>query len=420
MNLSVKTNGPQVLPFPARPFRDAPNSSYDYSGYNIGTAFRANPKLFVEDIVTNVTNELNNRQNFKETISAGYLEGNVDLGKVSVLAGVRLEDTKTWGEGALRAITPAEKARRAAYVGVVTNDELRRRTTAEYSNRITAEGDYRKYFPGVHVKYSPLHNLVARGSWATNIGRPSIGNLIPATTVDYDKQTISSSNPSLKPQYSNNFDAALEYYFEPAGRVSAGVFLKEIEDFQFSQGGIIVGNGADNGFGGDYAGYALTTRVNGGAAKVKGLELAYQQQFTFLPGWLKGFGMFANYTQLETSGNYGGTRTVSTNTLTGFIPKAANLGISYIRTPVSFRIQAKYKGKFLDTFNADPSRLIYGMPQTVVDVKMQYNLNRRFGLYMDIYNIFNDANRLFEWGLGQPQNTRKDSVMFLFGINGRL
>jgi hypothetical protein len=39
---------------------------------------------------------------------------------------------------------------------------------------------------------------------------------------------------------------------------------------------------------------------------------------------------------------------------------------------------------------------------------------------MDVYNIFNDANRLFEWGLGQPQNTRKDSVMFLFGVNGRL
>ena len=119
----------------------------------------------------------------------------------------------------------------------------------------------------MHFKYEPIRSLVGRLSYATNIGRPSIGNLIPATAVNYDTQTITSSNPSLKPQYSDNFDAGIEYYFEPAGRVSAAVFLKEIKDFQFSQGGIIVGNGADNGFGGDYAGYSLTTRVNGGTAK---------------------------------------------------------------------------------------------------------------------------------------------------------
>lgn len=419
-NLSVKTNGPVVLPFPARPFRDAPNSSYDYSGFNIGTVFRSNRNLFVEDIVTDVTNQLNNRQSFSEKINAAYIEGNIDLGKLSILGGLRVEDTKTWGEGALRQITPEEKARRDAYVGVVTPDELRRRTTAEYSSRITASGDYRKVFPGIHFKMEPMKGMVARLSYATNIGRPSIGNLIPATSVNYDTQTITSSNPSLKPQYADNFDAGIEYYFEPVGRVSAGVFLKEIKDFQFSQGGIIVGSGSDNGFGGDYAGYSLTTRVNGGSAKVQGLELAYQQQFTFLPGWLKGFGMFANYTRLETSGDYGGTRTVSTNTLTGFVPVAANLGISYIRNPWSIRVQAKYKGKFLDTYNADPSRLIWGMPQTVVDVKTQYNINRRFGLYMDVYNIFNDPNRLFEWGNGRPQNIRRDSVMFLFGVNGRL
>jgi hypothetical protein len=43
---------------------------------------------------------------------------------------------------------------------------------------------------------------------------------------------------------------SLRYYFEPAGLISAGVFLKELKDFIFTQGGPIVGGGADNGFGG--------------------------------------------------------------------------------------------------------------------------------------------------------------------------
>ena len=57
---------------------------------------------------------------------------------------------------------------------------------------------------------------------ATNIGRPSIGQLIPRTTVNFENETISTSNPSLEPQFADNFDRGMEYYFEPAGVV---VFL---------------------------------------------------------------------------------------------------------------------------------------------------------------------------------------------------
>ena len=68
--------------------------------------------------------------------------------------------------------------------------------------------------------------------------------------------------------------------------------------------------------GGDYdqyAGYTYTSQFNGGSAKVRGLELAYQQQFTFLPGIFQGLGAYANYSRNETEGDYGGT--VTTNWL---------------------------------------------------------------------------------------------------------
>ncbi|MBI4624314.1 MAG: TonB-dependent receptor, partial [Verrucomicrobia bacterium] len=311
LNPDVKSRAPVTLPIPAFPFRDArtvpynypvKTSSFGYSGYNIGTALFEKPQQFVEDIVFNVTSELNNAQDFTEKISAGYVMGNVDIGKLSILGGLRVEETKAEGNGALRQITPAEAARRAAWVGPVTNDELRRRTAAEYAQRISASGKYKKVFPGLHLKYEAMPGLIARLSYATNIGRAPIGSLIPRTAVDDTNKTVSTSNPGLKPQFSDNFDLGLEYYFEPVGRVSAGVFLKEIKDFQFSVGGQTVGTGADNGFNGNYQGYALTTRANGGAARVKGLEAAYQQQFTFLPGWLNGFGAFANYTRLEADG----------------------------------------------------------------------------------------------------------------------
>jgi len=147
---------------------------------------------------------------------------------------VRLERTETNGEGAVIRITPAERARRAAWVGAVTSDELRRRTIAEYSARRTASGAYPETFPGLHLKYEVMRGLITRASYATNIGRPAIGPLIPRTTVNYDNRSLSPSNPSLRPQYADNYDVGLEYYFKPVGLLSAGAFHKEIKNFIYT------------------------------------------------------------------------------------------------------------------------------------------------------------------------------------------
>src|SRR4030095_17257388 len=99
-------------------------------------------------------------------------------------------------------------------------------------------------------------------------------------------------------QYSDNFDATAEYYFEPVGSFTASVFLKEVNDFQFTDNSQLVPAGAENGFGGLYEGYRITTTRNGGSARYRGFELAYKQQFTFLPGFWRGFGFYAHSTQV--------------------------------------------------------------------------------------------------------------------------
>src|SRR5262249_10566907 len=155
-------------------------------------------------------------------------------------------------------ISPEEAARRAAFVGPVTDAENIRRTIAQFGGRQTATGDNQFVMPGLHFKYTPTRDLIVRASYSANIGRPSIGQLIPSTTVNDPARTVASSNPGLKPQTANNFDVGGEYYFEPAGMVSAGVFLKEIKNFIYTAGGQVLGPGADNGFNGDYAGYTFT------------------------------------------------------------------------------------------------------------------------------------------------------------------
>jgi TonB-dependent receptor len=214
---------------------------------------RANPALFRENVATSIRNSLVNNGSVREEVLATYVQGTVDLGRLNLLAGVRREATTATARGPVTdtrfADTAAEAARR-------------------YGGLVRVSRDYENYFPSVHARYRVGPETLARASWSTGIGRAPYGQLIPITTVNENAGTISRNNAGLNPQFSHNYDLSLEHYFaRGVGLISAGVFQKNLRNFIFPATEVI-GNGADNGFDGLYGGYTLTTRVNGGWARV--------------------------------------------------------------------------------------------------------------------------------------------------------
>lgn len=390
----------------------------------LDTALETNPRLFSRELATNLQTQLTGDQRFREKIAAAYIMGHMQLGRLSVLGGVRVERTKTHAEGALQALTPEERARRAAFTGPLNEEEITRRAFAEYAGRQIRTGDYQNVLPGVHFKYAFTPRLIARLSYATNLGRPGIGQLIPRTNVNFENQTISTSNPDLKPQTAENFDLAAEYYFEPAGVVSVGLFHKELKNFIYTAGGQTVPSGADNGFDGDYAGYTLTTQRNGGAARVRGLELNYSQQFTFLPGIFSGFGVYGNYTRMETEGNYGAGNAISLTPnpkgkVAGFNPETSNAGLSYIRNKITVRLQFNHRARYLTTYNVVDSQLVYRIRRDTLDVKTMYQLTRRFSVYLDVNNVLGEYETGTDRG-SRPAQRRVLTPGFFAGVNARL
>lgn len=347
------------------------------------------PRNFTFNVANSARDELQYDGRIKEEVWSAYLMGDGQIGRLQVLAGVRIEETRLSARGVRQEITPEEKARRAAWVGTVTPEETRRRSIAEWSNLREEDGQYRNALPSLHCKYHVTPDFLARLSYSTGIGRPNFSNLLRTTTVNNETMRIVVANPDLRPQQARNYDFALEYYFEPAGFLSAGVFRKKITDFIYGSRGETVGAGPGNGFDGLYEGYTVTLDANGGFARVNGLELSYNQRFNFLPGRWKGLGFMANYTRLDSKGQYNPADGIVTgNVLVGFTPTTFNAGLSYAYGAWDVRVKANYRSNPLVTYNANPTARVYRFPRTVFDLNVKYAWRPWLSFYVDVINVF--------------------------------
>ena len=383
-------------------------------------ALASSPELFTSDPVNALTQSLRNNISAEEQVYSAYAMGSTRLGRLNILTGVRVEETHVEGKGTVQVITPDERARRAAWQGPLTEGERLRRVRAEYVPR-TNTGKYRDFFPSVHFRYEITEGLLARASYSTGIGRPAFETIIPNDRIDDENERATINNTALEPQYSDNFDVSLEYYFKPVGLLSAGVFLKELSSFIFTADVGEIPEGPNNGFGGDYTGYTLRTQANGGSATVRGLELAYQQQFSNLPGVWKGFGIFANYTRLQTEGDYGNIGGQSGPAdLVGFVPKSGNVGLTYHAHPWAIRAQMNYTGSQLFRFNATLASRQYEYSKSPLDISVKYSFSPRFSVYLDVINVFRSPiQRRYQYVPEREMGHDRYSPVIKAGITGR-
>ncbi|MDO8540973.1 MAG: TonB-dependent receptor [Opitutaceae bacterium] len=368
----------------------APRNKYDILAVERATV--SNPAWFVP---TTATFAPPNYREATEDVYAGYVQGKMRLGRLGMLGGVRLEKTEIEATGNL-------------------NDSRRPTVTA-----ISRTRSYRDYFPSLHFSYEARPNVVARASFSTGFARPGLSSLYPVTTVVYDASgadgRVTQNDPGLKPQQSKNYDLSVDWYYEPAGLLSAGYFRKDITDFIASSIREI-GSGPDNGFDGLYEGFDHVTTTNEGKAKIEGFELNFMQQLTMLPAPFNRLRVFANLTDLKTSGQYAS----GASELAKFVPRTTNAGLSYQWRAFGFRIAQRYTSAYLDGYNATPHLRTRFRPDRKVDLSFTYQPRRQISFYVDVLNVFNEWAD--QYNGGDPSRVTFSNVYgtkINFGVNGR-
>ena len=263
------------------------------------------------------------------------------------------------------------------------------------------QGDYADPFFSGAVRYRFTDKLMAIASLSQSIQRANLNSLSGVLSVNDTTRTGTLPNPELKPEHGNNYSIRLEQYFEPAGTFSIGVFQFDISDLHRSVTGIPA---ESIGLGDDYPGYSFTALSNVGDFTNKGIEFAYSQQLTFLPGVFKGLGVFANYNQFTRSDPELAYRAA---------PKTASAGVSfrYRRLNVAFR-GAWSSETLLNATGYLPTYLFLG-------TSLNFRLTERTSLTVTGRNITNQARYVYLRNQrGMLNQFEIQGASWVFGVKG--
>lgn len=302
----------------------------------------------------------------------------------------------------------------------------------------TVKRSYDDWLPSMNLAFYPAHDVILRGAIAKVITRPSLGNLNPGGSVDGFNYRVTFGNPFLEPYRATNFDASIEWYFAPQALLSVAGFIKKIESFPVS--GQYTATLPQLGLGRDVLGqstpayinydpnqeYVVSAQVNGQGATLKGVEVALQLPFTFLPGILSHTGFQGNATFIKSSADYTitgpavsactratptsacaltGVSAVYSNTLLGVSKKAWNATVYYDDGKFSIRGSVSYRGPFVDGTSATGNIFEGYGSYTSVDAAIRYQATDWLELSIDGNNLtdtyryrFTDtyANRNYE------------------------
>jgi TonB-dependent receptor len=258
---------------------------------------------------------------------------------------------------------------------------------------VTTENDYEDVLPSFNLAFEPREDVVLRLGAAKVMSRPTLGDLTPGGSVAPTTLTVSYGNPLLDPFRATNYDASAEWYFQNEGLLAVAVFYKDIDSFitsetvpiRYGDLGLPIEllqgvQGVD-----ENTIFQVTRKLNGQGGWLKGLEIQYQQPFTFLPGFWSNFGFIGNVTFVDSEVSYG---TAGKNRLTGQSKNTANATLYYENGPLQARISVAHRSQYLLSFPGANGNSEEGMNDTTnVDASMSYDFTENLTFSLEGINL---------------------------------
>jgi TonB-dependent receptor len=296
-----------------------------------------------------------------EDIFGFYLMTTINFDNLMILAGVRDEITQT------------------SYTGneVVFNDE------GDYveTNSLSADKSQNHILPSLHAKYtlSPQTNI--RAAFTSGLARPHYEHMVPFSVVLHEDEEIERGNADLEPTTAYGFDLMAEHYVSGIGVISGGIFYKMLDNIIYPT--VIEEDG------GIYDGYEVSQPwqpKDADLATILGIEVNWQQQLTFLPGFLDGFGIYANYTYTKSTADLPDRTDAA---LPGQAGNTANLALSYQKAGFTAQLSLNYQDSFIFEVGEDEENDVYYKDHIQLDFTANQEIINGLSAYLQFVNLNN-------------------------------
>jgi TonB-dependent receptor len=335
-----------------------------------------------------------------ESVYAAYGMYTTNIGKLGVLAGVRVEKTD------------------ARYGNFLTTTDAAGNDTITFVNHSKS---YTNVFPTVQFKYRLQPDMQVRATYSTGIARPGFNQAGGNAGVDFTaspRPVYSAGNPDLKPTTGNNFDLDFEYYMPNGGIVQVGVFDKEFENYIFRSAKINVTDPVFQGVPGDFV-----TFINE-SAYARGVEVAYHQKFTMLPGVFAGLGLDANATWVDSrfkeyAAAVSGNGKDQFGSLPGTSHVTWNLAGFYQQYGLNLRLSAEYVGPSLFGLNGDKSLDTIQDRKLNLDFASSYQITPNWTGYFNVKNLLDTPLAYYEGARSRPIQREIYGQTFEAGVRAK-
>jgi iron complex outermembrane recepter protein len=282
---------------------------------------------------------------------------------------------------------------------------------------------YNDVLPALNVVAEVTKDFQIRASAAKVLSRADLASLNPGAAVSISgaNKTVTDGNPLLDPIRAKAYDLAFEWYFAKESLLSTAFFYKKIDSFVETtrtvapfeqnighlpdslaiaacQSGLKGFNAADPVQAANcLQGWTLSVPVNTPGGDLKGVEMSYQQPFSFLPVPFNNFGTLLNYTYVTSNIKYVNSNLAAgqpvqyiTNSLLQLSKNAANATLYYDNGTWSARVSGAYRSPYLTAVPGANLNDVEGTKQTInIDFASSWNITENIQVTLEALNLTN-------------------------------
>ncbi|MEY5007906.1 MAG: hypothetical protein RL764_1222 [Pseudomonadota bacterium] len=269
---------------------------------------------------------------------------------------------------------------------------------------------YKNWLPSFNAKLDFGNGILVRAAASKGISRPDLSSFTSGGGA-YDNTNnlragglladgpllgISTGNRFLRPVESWNYDLSFEWYWANVGSLTVSGFVKDIKNV-INSGAIVRPFQTKSGT----TDIIFNTPVNSDGGTLKGVEVAYQQAYDFLPGLLGGLGAGLTYTYVDAGDFNNASLGAEQSPLAGGLPLAGvskhtvNLVAFYEKGPLSLRAAYNWRSDFLQTPRdvIFPFSPIYGESTGQLDASIFFKVTENIKLGIQGVNLLDEVTR---------------------------